>query len=207
MLKYVVVLILFLALLTACMLLLKRNRNKRKAENRPGITGTVLTVLFWVLTVFAVLIPAGVIASIFLGERYDFLFMYPAIISFLITSGYMFWRQFQQDWEHYMKKLLDFDYDWFSAPQRKLAKVIFGVLFGVTMLANTILMAYGGNPELSDGAYVTVSHGQIIRSISENEYILLHTLSRYSWCGFVYTFQFAELFSIRNDCLKISAGK
>lgn len=206
MLKYVV-LILFFAVLTAFVLLLKRNMNKRKAENRPGITGTVLTVLFWVLTVFAVLIPSGVIASIFLGERYDFLFMYPAIISFLITSGYMFWRQSQEDRERYMKKLLDFDYDCFTAPQRKLAKVIFGVLLGINVFVLIIEMAYGGLPELSDGAYVTVSHGQIIRSISENEYILLHTLSRYSWCGIIYAILFAALFSIRNDCLKISAGK
>ena len=139
-------------------------------------------VKFYFVLVLEMTIFLGIILSLILGKKYDFLFMIPSITGFTCICGYGFFKQFKD------KDYFNFDLTSMKLKYRIFLLVLNFILLSFSLCGFSLLMIYGGNPEIIDGTYQIISHGEFVKEITQNEYFMLNIFSRYCWVSFILMF-------------------
>lgn len=137
-----------------------------------------LIICYRVTLLLLVAMIGGIVFSAIFGERYDMLFMIPGILIFFGFWCYSFVTQFkEQDFVDGVMNQIKTLKPVFRIPLSVISKICF--IF--TGCALVLFAIYGGGPNIMDGEFCIVNHGDFVRTITEGEYDFLRIFERYSW--------------------------
>lgn len=137
-----------------------------------------LLICYVIISILFIAMLAGILISAVLGERFNMLFQAPGILLFFGLWCYGFVTQFKE--KDYAKNMMRHVKT--LKPALRIPLSIICTICGIIMFASFVLtFIYGGLAAYSDGVYYIMSHGDFIREITAEEYVVLRTLDRYAW--------------------------
>ena len=137
-----------------------------------------LVICYVIISILLFAMLAGMLISAVLGERFNMLFQAPGILLFLVFWCFGFVTQFKE--KDYAKNMMRHVKT--LKPALRIPLSIICTICGIIMFASFVLtFIYGGLAAYSDGVYYIMSHGDFIREITMEEYIVIRTFNRYSW--------------------------
>lgn len=125
----------------------------------------------------------------------------PILAMFVLFGIYGFIKQFAYGKE-WIPTMIYLNYPWLTKKRKVFLNIIIFICFVITAFSIFVCVLSGGNASLENGEYVIIHHGNIVRTISAQEYKYLSLASSYGFAPAFYAIGLVSAVMMHNDYLE-----